>query len=90
MTSSTRRAFFVRAGAGAALAGVAAAAGPAAAGSLDNTDDAPLDTTATGDQPLVLYVKDVKTGELALLVGEREVIYRDTTTVRRALAAAKS
>lgn len=38
--------------------------------------------------PVVAHVRDLSTGEIALMVGEREFIYRDPELVARLLNAA--
>lgn len=38
--------------------------------------------------PVVAHVRNVKTGEIAVLVGTREIVYRDPQFVKRLLKAA--
>jgi hypothetical protein len=83
MNDPSRRGFLAVAGVGAAAAGVAVAA-PAAAASAPKTPD-----IGDASGPLVAYVKDVRTGELALLVGDREVVVHDKDLVARLTHAAK-
>jgi hypothetical protein len=72
----SRRGFLALAGAGAAGAAALAAAGPAAASGAE------VAGPAASREPLVAHVRDPRTGEIAVLVGEREVVVHD-----RALAA---
>jgi nitrous oxide reductase len=37
--------------------------------------------------PVVAYVRDLKTGEIAILVGSQEIVYRDSEFVQRLLKA---
>lgn len=39
--------------------------------------------------PLVAHVRDFRTGEVAVMVGTREVVYRDPQFVKRLLKAAR-
>ena len=91
MSNSSRRGFLKIAGAGAAVGAAVAAtaavrsdgAKPAAAG---GTAAAPP-YTASG--PLVAYVRDVRSAEIAVLVGETEVVEHDRELVAR-LAGARA
>ncbi len=78
MPNQSRRTFLVGAGAG-VVAGVAAStsASPAAAVDHDLTG-----VGASSGGPIVAYVHDVGTGEIAVMSGDREVVFAD-----RALAA---
>jgi hypothetical protein len=44
-------------------------------------------STATLAEPLVAHVRDLTTGEISLMVGEREIIFRDPGLVVRLLNA---
>jgi anaerobic selenocysteine-containing dehydrogenase len=44
--------------------------------------------TAVSSDPLVAYVRDGRRGEVAIMVGDREVVRRDPELVRRLLHAA--
>ena len=35
------------------------------------------------DQPFIAYVKDHRSGEIVVMVGEREVVYRDAELASR-------
>jgi len=87
MSDATRRGFLVFAGAGTAAAVGAAVAGPqlfgdgnAAAQDLESVD------LATAES-FVVHVKDVKTGQLSILVGEREVLVTDKELAARLAGA---
>jgi hypothetical protein len=88
MSRMSRRAFLSSAGAvtGAAALG-AAMAGPrlaaATAGAVDAHGDGPLP-----ESPVVAYVRDPKKGEVAVVVGDREVAVKDAALVRRIVDAA--
>jgi hypothetical protein len=89
LPAATRRAFIAGAGAVTVAGAAAVAAGPivgagAAAGSVAA---APV-TTSGGDAPVasgpavVAYVRDLVTGEVRLMSGEREVVVRDRALAR--------
>ena len=79
MSPHTRRAFIIGAGGG-------VAAGVAGASTTHGRPDAAHASQATGDisadNPLVAYVRDVRSGEISVMAGDREVVVTD-----RALAA---
>ncbi|MEU4192383.1 twin-arginine translocation signal domain-containing protein [Kribbella sp. NPDC026611] len=86
MSEATRRGFLVFAG-----VGTAAAAGAVAGSSIfgDRSVDA-VDAAAgiepadlAGVESFVVHVKDVRKGELAILVGEREVLVTDRELAAR-------
>ena len=79
MGNSTRRGFLAMAGIGAAAVGAAAVeAGGAAA----------AEQRSSG--PLVAYVRDVRRGEISVMVGEHEVVVRDRDLVNRLVHASRS
>jgi hypothetical protein len=80
MSDTSRRTFLVVAGAGAAGT-VAATTGIAFAGETRRKVD-------SAKEPVVAYVRDHRSSELQLMVGEREVIVRDRDLVNRILNAA--
>jgi hypothetical protein len=77
MSHATRRSFLTVAGLG--TAGAIAAAAPAEAA------DEPLPADAAG--PMAAYIRDVRRGELALMVEGREVVITDKRLVTRLAAA---
>jgi len=83
MKDATRRGFLVFAGAGTAAAVGAVAApkliGDQAADPADPVEAAkPLQPAELADaESFVVHVKDVKSGRLAIMVGEREVLVTD-------------
>ena len=89
MERVTRRSFLVAGSAGAAAAataagtGIVALAGPAGAAPL--TEDELLEL----DQPVIISVLDAATGEVELLVGDREVVFVDKSLVARVLRASR-
>jgi hypothetical protein len=91
-SGADRRGFLLRAGGvGVAVVGVAAA-GPALAGTVSSSsagpDAAGLAQAADAAGPLMVYIKDAARGQLAILVGEREVVYTDRAAVANILSAA--
>ncbi|GAA1161838.1 hypothetical protein GCM10009630_70170 [Kribbella jejuensis] len=84
MGDSTRRGFLAMAGMGAAAVGVGAAA-PAAAGEQSGELSG-----ARSAGPLVAYVRDVRRHEIAVMVGEHEVVVHDRDLVNRLVQASRS
>jgi hypothetical protein len=86
MAKLSRRAFLSSAGAVTGAAALGAVAGvPGLAGG------AGLAVAGSGElpaEPVVAYVRDARRGELAVVVGEREVAVRDAALVRRIVDAA--
>lgn len=80
MSDTSRRKFLAVAGAGAAASTVGIAAGAHAAEARRRPDSA--------QETVVAYVRDHRSTELRLLVGEREVIVHDRDLVTRILNAA--
>lgn len=79
MSDATRRGFLVFAGAGTAAAAVGAVAGAkvlrgdSAEGGVEQLTAADL----AGAESFVVHVKDVRSGRMAIMVGEREVLVTD-------------
>jgi hypothetical protein len=89
MSDATRRGFLVIAGAGAAATVGAAVAGTQYQRSSDETSkvqDLSSADLATAES-FVVHVKDVKSGRLAILVGEREVLVTDRELAARLAGA---
>jgi hypothetical protein len=90
MGKLTRRGFIhtsVGAATGLAAAGALGAA-PALAGAVVKpSGKTPLAEGAP--QPMVAFVRDASKGEIALMVGDREVSYHDSEVVARLIKAAK-
>lgn len=86
MMDSSRRGFIGTAGAGAAIAGLAALAPGAAADAPNKSPRASVPARASGS--LVAHVADVHGDTVTLLVGEREVVVRDQDLVARLARAA--
>ena len=92
MGGVTRRAFLARAGVtaaaaaggGAALASLTTAAVPAAAALRGTRPAKPTPADA-----LVAHVRNIRTGEVAVLMGKREVVIRDRPLVARLLGAVR-
>jgi hypothetical protein len=71
------------------IAGVAAISGIDKVASLTGVHvESEPDLTAVGTD-VVAHVKDASTGEVAVMVGTSEVVYRDPQLVGRLLAAAR-
>lgn len=90
MGELTRRTFLARSSiAAAALTGGVAAVAKLATSTppvLSATSATPVAVPALG-QPLVAHVRNIATGEVAVLMGTQEVIYRDVAVVQRLLGA---
>jgi hypothetical protein len=80
MSQSSRRAFLATAGLTTA-AGVAAVAAPSAA----DAEEVTLPSGASG--ALAAYIRDVRKGELALMIEGREVVVTDKRLVARLVRA---
>jgi hypothetical protein len=78
----SRRGFLALAGAGAAGVAAAAALGPGTA----EAESTAVPKAAT--KPLVAYVRNARTGEVAVLEGEREVVVHDRALAARIARAA--
>ena len=81
MSGTSRRNFLRTASVGAAAVGAASAvpfALAAPANAAETESNAPAH-----DGPLVAWVKNAKTGEIAVLVGEHEVLHHDKKLARR-------
>jgi hypothetical protein len=81
MTETSRRKLIVAAGAGAAAGTVALTSGQASAAEV-------VRRPGSAREPVVAFVKDHKSSELRLMVGEREVVVQDRDLVNRILNAA--
>jgi hypothetical protein len=86
---ATRRAFIAGAGAVTVAGAAAVAAGPvASAAAAGGAAAATAVTTSSGDAAatsgpaVVAYVRDLATGEIRLMSGEREVVVRDRALAR--------
>jgi Spy/CpxP family protein refolding chaperone len=79
MNEPNRRGFLALAGAGAAAVGAVAVA-PAA--------EASTSVPSHVKEPLVAYVRDAKSGEVAVMIGEREVVVHDRELAARIARAA--
>ena len=75
MNQSTRRGCLALTGTGVAAAAVAPSALAAGSSGPSRT------TTTSSSSRMVAYVHDAATGEVAVMVGEREVIVRDRALV---------
>ncbi|MHB8600601.1 MAG: hypothetical protein ACYDER_27820 [Ktedonobacteraceae bacterium] len=92
MAKLSRRGFFKQTSATAATFGVLAALpAMAAATATEVPAEAPaLEVSAAGiTEPLMAHVSDIASGEISLLMGTREVIFRDPQLVMRLLQAAR-
>jgi hypothetical protein len=88
VTNVNRRSFLWQSSAGAAvLAALAVAPARLNPNTLPAAPVAAISSEALAE-PLVAYVRNVAAGEIALLIGTREVVVRDAELVRRLLKAA--
>ncbi|HEY3002442.1 MAG TPA: hypothetical protein VGJ44_08825 [Kribbellaceae bacterium] len=84
MSEATRRGFLVIAGAGAAATIGAVATGTVGAGRARPAPPAELSADdLAGAESFVVYVKDVRRGRMAIMVGEREVLVEDRELAAR-------
>ena len=85
MSGLSRRRFIGGAAAGAVAVTAVAVPGMAAAVPADDSpDDAPLEMA----EPVIARVRNLRTGEIALYVGTREITHTDRTLARRLARAA--
>jgi hypothetical protein len=96
MEKDSRRRFLKKAG---AATGVAAFVGIPSLGKTqlvrhDTAVDEPREVVdapgGLAPEPIVVYVRDARRGEVTVLHGTRETTYRDRALVRRLLKAAKA
>ena len=91
MAKLTRRAFLTQTTAGAATIGVLTTVPGIAA--ISDAPEAPAPetelSTAELTGPVMVHVRDLATGEVSLLSGTREIIYRDAALVARLVRAAR-
>lgn len=90
MAKLSRRGFFKQTSASAATFGVLAAF-PAMAAATEAPEAAPAVEASAADltEPLMAHVSDLASGEISVLMGTREVIFRDPELVMRLLQAAR-
>ena len=87
MLKLTRRVFFKRTTASVATLGVLATA-PVLISASEEPEIAATDLSGvTLTDTLVAHVRDLTTGEVGLMVGTQEIIYRDPDLVMRLLRA---
>ena len=97
MSGLTRRKFLEKASLGAAAAGGIAGglatglvALPRLAGLAGRTHETPVTTLGdTQSDAVVAHVRDLATGEVSVMVGTNEVVYRDPELVARLLGATR-
>jgi len=94
MSKVSRRTFMKRsavAGAGAvALSGIGGPSGAARALAAPTpSKDAEHGEAKPAEEPVVAYVRKGSSGEVRVMVGEREVVHRDRDLARRILRAAR-
>ena len=94
MAKLTRRGFFKQTSAGVATIGVLstlptlAVVSESEAPAVTSAAETELSATALSE-PMVAHVRDLSTGEISLLVGTREIFFRDPELVVRLLRAAR-
>ncbi len=81
MSETSRRQLLATAGAGVAAGTIGLTSGSAHAEGVRRS-------TSSARESVVAYVKDHRSGELRLLVGEREIVVHDRDLVTRILNAA--
>lgn len=88
MTKLTRRSFLKQTSASAATLSLLPAI-PALSAFPHSLEAAGPDLSARFSDPLVVHVSDVTTGEITLLVGDHEIVFRDPQLVVRLIRAAR-
>jgi hypothetical protein len=88
MTKLTRRSFLMQTSASAATLSLLPVI-PALAAVAHSPEALVPGSPAAFTGPLVAHVSDVTTGEITLLVGSREVVFRDRHLVGRLIKAAR-
>jgi hypothetical protein len=88
MAEVSRRRFLVRSTIGVSAVAVAAGGALVAAPRVLPAAAVASGSVPTGSGPLVLHVRDAATGEVSLMVGTTETVYRDRDLVGRLLTAA--
>jgi hypothetical protein len=91
MDPVTRRSFLIKGSAGAVGAAGLAAGGLALSTAAADTDEPDLQPGEAADVPgtVLVEIKDAATGEVEILVGEREVSFTDKALVAKVLRAAR-
>ena len=89
MSKVSRRGFIMKTSMGVATMGLFAAAPTLAAepAATDATITELSTSAAAISGPLIAHVSDFATGEISLMVGTQEIIYRDPELVQRLLRA---
>lgn len=90
MAKLSRRGFFKQTSATAATFGVLAAL-PAMAAATEAPAEVPAAEVSIAEftEPLMAHVSDLASGEISLLMGTREIIFRDPQLVMRLLQATR-
>jgi hypothetical protein len=88
VTKLTRRSFLKQTSVSAATLGLLPAI-PALAAIPHSPEAAAPEMSATSTGPMVVHVSDIARGEVTLLVGAREVVFRDRRLVARLIKAAR-
>lgn len=88
MTKLTRRSFLKQTSVSAATLGLLPAI-PALAAISHPPEAAAQELSALSAVPMVVHVSDAATGEVTLLVGAREIVFRDRRLVARLIKAAR-
>jgi len=89
MAKLTRRGLIRQTSVGAAAIGTGIAVPGFASAHAAAASHAPREAMPGPSEPLAAYVHDPARGELALLVGSREIVVRDPELVRRLVQAAR-
>jgi hypothetical protein len=89
MTDLTRRSFLKQTSVGAATLGLLSSLPALAAIPESPQAPKPEVPAATFGDPMIAHVRDAATGEVALLVGAREIVFHDPGLVARLFKAAR-
>jgi hypothetical protein len=89
VSDHSRRVFLQRASVGAAAVGVVAVAPAFTTGaSAQGLESAPDSTAPAHEGSFVVWIKDPKAGQLAVLVGEKELVFTDKKLAKQLAQAA--
>lgn len=90
MAKLSRRGFFKQTSATAATFGIMAAL-PTMAAATEAPAEAPAVEASVAEftEPLMAHVSDLASGEISVLMGTREIVFRDPDLVMRLLQAAR-
>ncbi len=87
MIKQTRREFLVQTSLGSAAILAALSGCAANTNGQSSSGDGTINQSTLATNPVIAYVRDIKTGEIVLLTGTQERVLHDTDMVKRLLKA---